>query len=72
MLLPSNGTADCDPGQPLYYYRNVLWIAGDSLSLLASIIVLCAVSSSSELHALAARRSVINLCVCDIVSTPAI
>ena len=67
MLLPSNGTADCDPGQPLYEYRNFAWVVGDSLSLLASIIVLCAVSASSELHALAARRSVINLCICDIV-----
>ena len=67
MLLPSNGTASCDPGQPLYEYRNFAWVVGDSLSLLASIIVLCAVSASSELHALAARRSVINLCLCDIV-----
>ena len=67
MLLPSNGTASCDPGQPLYEYRNIAWVVGDSLSLLASIIVLCAVSASSELHALAARRSVINLCICDIV-----
>ena len=33
MLLPSNGTADCDPGQPLYVYRNWVWSAGDSLSL---------------------------------------